>query len=359
MKPHRIGLIAANNWNHMFQRSQAFATELARMGHTVFYIEWWLTGCCRFTKLARLAKAFRPRQVSPGIFVLYPPLFFPFEIHRRYLWMNHVLTPIIRALFSRLRLTMLIVQNPGFAEPVLSSKIPFVYDKVDDNHLFDGVQRERVLGQSRKLQEASLFNCYIAPGPAKADPKGVFVPNGVYPDELFPVSIGKSFDGVTLTTIAPWVDLDAVLEAKSRTVLIGPMLNNAVAEQYRLYLERGGRTCLWIPRVEKPMAKLWLNASHVGLVPFREDHPVTQYAVPMKILEYFLCNLPVVTSWNPSIEELFGPLVTFYGQGRESKSLDEAIQVAMCQQHDYREFACEFAWGPIVEKLERRISKAL
>jgi len=358
MKSHRIGLIAANTWDEVFVRSQAFATELALMGHTVFYIEP-LTPCSRLAKVARLARAFRPRQVSPGIFVLCPSFFFPTETARRHLWMNHALTPIIRALFSRLRLTVLVVQNPGFAQPVLSSKLPFVYDKVDDVHYFDRVLRNRVLTQSRRLQEASLFNSYIAPGPAKADPKGVFAPNGVYSDELFPVEIGKSFDGVTLTTIASWVDLDGLLEAKSRTVLIGPMKCDVAAKKYQVYLERGGHTCLWIPRVEKPMANLWLNASHVGLVPFREDHPITQYAVPMKILEYFLCNLPVVTYWNPSIEELFGPMVVFYGPNQESRSLDEAIGAARHQRNNYRSFAQGFAWGKIVAEFERRIRESI
>ncbi len=358
MRPQRIGLIAMNTWDDVFLRSHALVTEFARLGHTVFYIEP-LPSCTRLAKLGRLCKAFRPRQVSPGIFTLCAPFFLTQEISRRHLWMNHLLNPIIRTLFSQLRLTFLIVQNPAFAQPVLSSEIPFMYDKADDFYLFDGVLREPVLEQIRSLQAASLANTYLTPSHAKADPKGLYVPNGVYPEELYPVEIGKSFDGVTLTSIAYWVDLNALLEAKSRTVLIGPMLGNAAAEQYRLYLEQGGRSCFWIPRMEKPMANLWLNASHVGLVPFREDHPVTHYAVPMKILEYFLCNLPVVTYWNPSIEELFGPLVVFYGQGRESKSLDEAIQIAMHQRHDYRKFACEFAWGPIVEKLERQISKAL
>lgn len=359
MRPQRIGLIAANNWSHMFQRSQAFAAELARLGHTVFYFESPFSGCCRFGKCARLAGAFRLRQVSPGILVLCPPFFSPLEIHRRRLWMNRALTPIMRGLFSRLQLTLLIVQNPGFAEPVLSSRIPFVYDKVDDTHLFDGVLQDIALKQTRKLQESSLFNFYLTPSHAKADPKGVSVPNGIYQDELYPVEIEKSFDGVTLSSIASWVDLDGLLEAKSRTVLIGPMISEAAAKQYQRYLERGGCTCLWIPRVEKPMANLWLNVSRVGLVPFRQDHPVTQYAVPMKILEYFLCDLPVVTYWNPSIEELFGPLVTFYGRGREVESLDETIQIAVHQQHEYRKFACEYAWGPIVEKFERQISKVL
>ena len=358
MKPHRIGLIATNTWDEVFVRSQAFATELARIGHTVFYIEP-LTPCSRLAKVARLAKAFRPRQVSPGIFVLCPSFFLPSKTNRRHLWMNYAVTPIIRALFSRLRLTVLVVQNPGFAEPVLSSKMPFVYDKVDDIHLFNHVLRDRVLTQTRRLQEASLFNSYIAPGPAKADPKGVFAPNGVYPNELYPVEIGKSFDGVTLTSIASWLDLDALLDAKSHTVLIGPMLSEAASTRYRLYLEQGGRTCLWIPRLDKPMANLWLNASHVGLVPFREDHPVTHYAVPMKILEYFLCNLPVVTYWNPSIEELFGPMVVFYGPHQESRSLDEAIGLAMHQRNDYRSFAQGFAWGKIVGDFERRLCEAL
>lgn len=357
MRPQRIGLIATNTWDDVFLRSHALATELARLGHTIFYIEP-LPPCSRVAKFSRLYKAFHPRQVSPRIFVLCPPFFFPFEWSQRYLWMNRVLTPIIRALFSQFRLTVLIVQNPAFAQPVLSSRIPFVYDKADDTHHFDGILQDLVLEQTRSLQAASLLNTYLAPSQAKADPKGLYVPNGVYPEELYPVEISKSFDGITLTSIASWVDLDALLEAKSRTVLIGPMLSNAAAWQYRLYLEQGGRSCLWIPRVEKPMANLWLNASHVGLVPFREDHPVTQYAVPMKILEYFLCNLPVVTYWNPSIEELFGPLVTFYGQHMESKSLDEAIQIAMHQRHDYRKFACEFAWGPIVEKLERALTRS-
>jgi len=149
------------------------------------------------------------------------------------------------------------------------------------------------------------------------------------------------------------------LDAKSHTVLIGPMLSESASMRYRLYLERGGRTCLWIPRVERTMANLWLNASHVGLVPFREDHPITQYAVPMKILEYFLCNLPVVTYWNPSIEELFGPLVTFYGPHHDSRSIDEAIGAARHQRNNYRSFAQGFAWGKIVADFERRLCESL
>lgn len=88
--------------------------------------------------------------------------------------------------------------------------------------------------------------------------------------------------------------------------------------------------------------------------------PSAGFTAAVRAVSYFLCELPVVTYWNPSIEELFGSFVVFYGDYHgQSRSLDEAIGTAMHQRNDYRVFAKGFAWDSIVSEFERRICKAI
>ena len=93
-------------------------------------------------------------------------------------------------------------------------------------------------------------------------------------------------------------------------------------------------------------------------MPFDHRHPVLRYAMPIKILEYFLAELPVVTYRNAGITEQYGDLVTYYaGDGSEPLDLDAAIEVAKTKRgaHDYRAFAGRYQWRDLVGELERHI----
>jgi len=89
---------------------------------------------------------------------------------------------------------------------------------------------------------------------------------------------------------------------------------------------------------------------------------VLEYAMPLKMLEYFLADLPVVTYRNEGITRQYGEMVTYYaGDGSEPLDLDAAIDAAKAKRgaHDYRAFAMQYRWGDLVGELERRIVEAV
>jgi hypothetical protein len=250
--------------------------------------------------------------------------------------------------------------DPEYALPVISSGIPHAYDHVDDTQYFEHVPTERYIENMNRLKETGAFNIYIQQLAADNDPKGLFVPNGCYPEEFFPIDCPKKFDAVFIGAFSKWCDMESILASEKQILLIGPMDWDG-GNNFQKYLSAGKRNVYYIPQISKDVANLWVNAAHVGLVAFKEDHPIVQYAMPVKILEYFLCNLPVVTFRNEGIEHQYGDRVTYYSSTGNGLSLDEAIEAAKRRGGgtEYREFAKQYAWPSIVKEFEGRILEAL
>lgn len=356
----RIGIISLIAWEYVKQRPQVFAQELAKLGHTVFYIEPVPVTLWGQFKLPRvLAMPLRLRPVAYGVYALPGLMVPPFRMLRPFWGYNRILAPVMVWKLRRLKLDFIIDLAVEY-EPVLHRLgVPFAYDHVDDTQFMEHIHTETFVEHMEKIMERSEFNVYIQEARAREDPKGVFVPNGADPEEFYPLASEKMFDAVALSTINKWFDMDSILESKKRILLIGPM-DLDMGDNRKRFFEARKPNLSWIPQVEKSVANQWLSRAKVGLVPFKKDHPVVQYAMPVKILEYMMANLPVVTFRNQGIQDMYGDLVTFYGRDGADPSLDDAIDIAQnAPPQDYRGFAMQFTWQSIVSQLDNKIREVV
>lgn len=358
----RIGIISLISWKFIQQRPQQFARELAALGHSVYYIEPAdFTGGRQGTLKAMRQRLPHLRQVTPQIGVLSPVIYPPFRDHAKRQWRNRLLVPLVVSQLRRLNLDFLLVLAPEYAPVVRRLGIPFAYDHVDDTQFMDHVDQDQFLKGMRWLMAHSAFNVYIQEQTALGDPKGLCIANGVDPAEFSPLETEKAFDAVVLSNIARWFDMESVLASQRRILLIGPMDIDGGDNRARFFAAARPNLA-WIPEVDKQTANQWLSRAEVGLVPFDYRHPVLEYAMPLKILEYFLADLPVVTYRNAGITRQYGDLVTYYaGDGSEPLDLDAAIDAAKTKRHahDYRAFASRFQWSDLVGELERHIVAAV
>ena len=352
----RIGIFSLVAWDFIHQRPHKFAEELAALGHTIFYVEPPdLTG----SRQARVQRALKTRlelrSVAPGITTLRPLVIPPFRAYAHLLPLNRVLQPLATRLLRSLKLDFAIVLATEYGPVVRALGIPFAYDHVDDTQFMEHILTEQFVKDMDDLRRDGAFTIYIQGAEARRDPKGVFVPNGADLNQFRPLKTDKLFDAVVLSNIAKWFDMDAILTSSKRILLIGPMDIDGGNNRQRFFAANRPNL-LWIPQVDKQVANQWLSRAEVGLVPFKHTHPVVRYAMPIKILEYFLADLPVVTYHNEGIEDMYGDMVTFYASDGSQRSLDDAIEVAKTKRgRAYGDFAARYQWNEIVADLERRI----
>ncbi|GAB4339658.1 MAG: hypothetical protein Kow0099_14920 [Candidatus Abyssubacteria bacterium] len=354
----RIAVFSSIPWDFLKQRPQALATELANMGHEVYYMEPFMFNRCPGCLVREARKSTRLRPTShPRLNLFSSPFFWSTTKYARYFPLNGLLSRRIVRFLRKSKIDFAIIQDAGYVDTALSSGIPFAYDHVDDMQHMDAVPKDYYLEKMARVKETSVFNIYTQPMHADEDAKGLCIPNGCYPGEFFPVEARKDFDAVFIGCLARWCDMDSILRSNKRILLIGPMDVVDEGDNLQKYLNARKNNIYYIPTISKEVANLWLNSARVGLVPFKEDHPVVQYAMPVKILEYFLCELPVVTFRNAGIELQYGDRVVYYSSIGNGRSLDDAIDIALQAgpKHEYREFAEQYAWPRLVEKLDERI----
>lgn len=358
----RIGIISLIGWDFIEQRPQKLAQELAARGHTIFYIEPATFGAGRLgTVYATLQTQPYFRQVADRIYTLRPVLYPPFREQSHRTVHNRWLTPLVVRQLRRLQLDFAIVLAPEYAGAIEALGIPFAYDHIDDTQFMEHVDSPRFVAAMEQLRRGSAFNIYIQEAEARRDPKGVYIANGVDVEQFKPLPVPKQFDAVVLSNIAKWFDMDAILASQKAILLMGPMDLDGGNNRERFFAA-GKLNLIWIPQIDKQAANLWLSRAEVGLVPFDYRHPVLHYAMPIKILEYFLAGLPVVTYRNEGITDLYGDRVTYYASDNsEPLDLDAAIDRARRQRdaHDYRAFASQFQWRELVGELERCIVAAV
>ncbi|MBI5117415.1 hypothetical protein HZA56_13140 [Candidatus Poribacteria bacterium] len=357
----RIAIFSLIPWETLRQRPHAIAMELARMGHEVYYVEPFVFSRKLHLLAREVFKSARLRE-SPesNIHLLCSPYFWSYEKYANYFFMNKVLSIRMIRLMRGLKIDFSIVLDPEYYLSMAGSGIPHAYDHVDDTQYMPGAPTERYIASMNRIKKTTAFNTYIQQIEAEKDAKGLFIPNGCYPEEFFPIDCEKKFDAVVIGSIASWFDMESILESRKQILIIGPMDIHG-GTNLQKFLKAGRKNIYYIPEISKSIANLWVNSARVGLVPFKEDHPVVQYAMPVKILEYFLCNLPVVTFKNKGIERQYGDMVTYYSSTRGGLGLDDAIEAAM--QHTntfhYRQFASQHSWPAIARQLEKRVLEAV
>jgi hypothetical protein len=357
----RIAIFSLIPWDFLKQRPQALATEMANLGHDVYYLEPFMFNRCPGCLLREARKSTRPRPTAhPRVRLFSSPFFWSTKKYAGYFRLNGLLSRRIARFLRKSKIDFVIVQDAGYVDALIATGIPFAYDHVDDMQHMDTVPSEYYLEKMAKIKEASAFNIYTQPRHAEEDGKGLCIPNGCYPEEFFPVDARKDFDAVFIGCLAHWCDMDSILRSSKRILLIGPMDIVDEGDNFRKYLNARKNNIYYVPMISKDVANLWVNSARVGLVPFKEDHPVVQYAMPVKILEYFLCELPVVTFRNAGIERQYGDRVVYYSSTGSGRSLDEAIDLALRAgpRREHREFAERYAWPRLIEKLAEKISRS-
>lgn len=355
----RIGIFSLIGWDFLQQRPHRFAQGLAALGHEVYYVEpaptsrrWPVTASLHWIRSGR------SRQIAPGLLRFPGLVIAPRRDQAAFLYFNRFLEPWMTLHVRRLQLDFAIVSAVEYAPVVFTLGLPFAYDHLDDTQFMEHVLTDLFVEQMEALKSRSEFNIYIQQVAAERDPKGVFVPNGADPDEFFPIEAPKLFDAVVLSNIAKWFDMDSILDSTKNILLIGPMDIDRGDNRERFVAAKRANLA-WIPQVEKQIANVWLSRAKVGLVPFKRDHPVVGYAMPIKILEYFLAGLPVVTYRNEGISHMYGDMVTYYARDGSDPPLDEAIELAQQKKRDYRRFALDFNWEGIVDQLEHHIRRCV
>lgn len=346
-------------WEFLKQRPHKFAEELAKRGHSIYYFE----PCASLpTRAHILVNAIRsqkaPARVVPGIWRIGPLLVPPFKRYTSLLKHNRWLSLLGARAMRKLNLDFAIVLSTEYLTAVRRAGVRYAFDHIDDTHFMDHICTERFQKDMAVLKQWSAFNIYIQEGAARSDSKGVCITNGVDLKEFFPIARKKVFDGVSLSIMSSWFDIESVLESKKQLLLIGP-IDVAGGHNRQALVEAGRPNVLWMPQIDKDVANQWLAAARTGLVVRRADHPAVNYMMPVKIMEYFAAGLPVVTYHNQAIEDLYGDMVTFYGRADGDRTLDEAIDVALGTKHDLRGFASRFQWSDLVSKLDGLIEDAV
>ncbi len=357
----RIAIFSLIEWRFLKQRPQVFATELAKLGHEVYYWEPFAFNRQPHRLLWEALKSTRIRESGErNIRLISSPYFWSARKYGKYFFMNRVLSKRIVRLLRNLEIDFAIVLDSEYALPVIESGVPHAFDHLDKTEYMEHVPTERFVRNMNRLEQTGAFNIYIHKEEAEEDPKGLYVTNGCYPQEFYPVDCPKKFDAVVIGSIAKWCDMASILESEKEILIVGPMDVDS-GDNYEKFRGAAKSNLYYIPKVDKQVLNLWINSSCVGLVPFKEDDPVAQYAMPLKILEYFLCNVPVVSFRCGGIEYQYGDRLTYYSRQGNGPSLDKAIEIARRRsgEFDYRGFATQYAWPALVKRLEGRIAEVV
>ncbi len=354
----RIGVFSLIAWELLDQRPQVMARALRQWGHEVIYLEpftfdnWGPAYPHPWEDYE--ARAWRTRPGPDGMLIVHT-LFVParkafrdlFERNRRYYRRN--LQEV-----AQLNLDFALVSAPYWGEVLTEIGVPYAYDHLDDTHLMSFCDTDTYHRQTVACQQHASTTIYIQPNIARRY-GGLYIPNGFSPDDLiFDPSIEKTYDAVCLTSITDWIDLDSLFSSRHRILLIGPV-DPVIQPRFEELAAAPGVRLDHISYLPRKLASLWLNKGFCGLVPFREEHPVVDYAMPLKIPEYLFLGLPCVSHLNQGIIESFGDhIVTYSSSGWLGQPpLDEAIDLAMSDPRykERRQLAESYSWPVLLTPL--------
>lgn len=359
----KIGVFSLIPWSFLDQRPQVMAQKLQEWGHEVVYVEPLAFVTCTddyphpWEKYAD--DAWKIRKTAEGITLIAPVLIPLQHRFRRILHRNQDFREVNQTKLKEMGFDLAIVIDPQWGKILHEANIPFIYDHVDDTHHMEVCMREEFYAETIFCEKNSLFNIYIQPNIARRY-NGLYIPNGINCSELVTLPQSeKIFDAVCLSCFSDWFDVESIFESKKKILLIGPM-DDFIREKYNEFRNLGNENILWIPRIPRKMASMWLNLAKVGLLPFRQDHGVVDYVMPLKIVEYFKIGIPCVSYINKGIMEEFGDHVYFYSPTGwlQYPKLDEAIEKAeQDRRRDERYLMSEkFEWDKVLSPLKDRLS---
>lgn len=360
----RIGVFSVISWTFLDQRPQVFAKKFAEWGHEVVYIE-------PFNKFKAWQSDFDH----------------PWKEYESHCWSLRFIQPNIKAtmllqisahnrvreLFYKndeyrerninylksLNLDLAIVIEPHWGEILDSLEIPYIYDHVDDTHHMGHVEKELWYNNQVYCEKHSIAPLHIQPNIARRH-GGIYVPNGIDVFQLnFPHATTKDFDAGCLSAIADWFDIESVLKSKKKILLIGPM-ELSIKNAYFEYRKQGGTNVTWIPRVSRTVGSHWLTRCKTAIIPFKDDHGIVDYVMPLKLVEYLYLGLPSISYLNKGIEEEFEQHVSFYSSlgWLGLPNLDEAIEQSIATpppQDKLHSLAKKFTWDNVFIPLRNLI----
>jgi glycosyltransferase involved in cell wall biosynthesis len=362
----KVGVFSVIDWSFLDQRPQVLAKKLSQWGHDVVYFEpffkfqqWNDTFSHPWSEYE--TACWKLRNVFPGVnavTMMCPPA------HKS---LGAVVDKNIeykdrnKAYVKTLKLDLAIVIDPAWGALLDELKIPYIYDHVDDTHHMEAVLKDHWVEAQNICEKTSIAVMYIQPNIARRH-GGIYVPNGIEPSQLeINATPEKHFDSGCLSAIADWFDLESVLSSKKKLLIVGPM-DLSVRAEYTKYRKSGETNVTWIPRVSRRNGVHWLKRCKTAMVPFRDDHAIVDYVMPLKLVEYLYLGLPSISYLNKGIEEEFGEVVQFYScfNWRGLPSLDEAIELALTKPENslaYKQFAEKFTWDRVCRPLEQLVNK--
>lgn len=362
----KVGVFSVIDWSFLDQRPQILAKKLAEWGHEVVYFE-------PFFKLHSWSDSFNHpweeyetccwslRKVYPGVEAMQMLWLPAHKSIAKILHKNQFYKEKIKKTIADLRLDLAVVIDPSLGRLMDELEIPYIYDHVDDTHQMEAVLKEFWHEEQQYSAQNSVATLYIQPNIARRY-KGLYVPNGIDTEQLDVSASGhKDFDAGCLSTIADWFDLDSVLKTSKKMLIIGPM-DLDVKERYDRYRKDGGCNVTWLPRVSRKVAAHWLTRCKTAMVPFNDEHPVVDYVMPLKLVEYLYLGLPSISYLNKGIEEEFGDIVTFYSSvgWRGLPNLDSAIDHTINHVYDIDELksiASQYTWDNVLEDFKCLITE--
>lgn len=355
----RVGVFSLITWSFLDQRPQVVAKKLAEWGHDVVYIEpftsfkYW-DDVSPHPWSTYEQSCWKPEFISTN---LNRATVFSIPPHKRFkniLNKNDTYHERNISFIKELNLDFAVVIDPQYAEWCTQCHIPYIYDHVDDTHHMAHVIREVFWNAQLYAEKNSIINMYIQPSIAKRY-NGIYVPNGFNPSDFTIDSAAtKKFDSGALSCIADWFDMPSVLESKKDILIIGPM-EESEKTMYKNYRLQGGENVTWLPRMNRRTGGLWLQQCSTGVVPFRQDHKVIDYVMPLKIVEYFYLGLPAVSYINKCLQDEFGTeAVSFYsttgwlGYPRLDKAIEKAKNCSLSAEQ-LRAMALHFTWDNVFQ----------
>jgi glycosyltransferase involved in cell wall biosynthesis len=290
----------------------------------------------------------------------------------------------IRALnrASVVRTVKAAVRDLGFTDPILVIAAPnaadylaelgealSVYYCIDDFTQWPGALTRRIT----EWEEVLLRRCDVVMATAqslrekktRAGRVPVYLPHGVdvehfarsgtvVPDRV--AALPKPVIGF-FGAISPWVDLDLIAGiARSRPAWSIAMIGGADVDVEPLRALPNVHLFGKIPYAELPA---YAQGFDVGLIPFVVNE-LTASVNPLKLLEYFACGLPVVSSDMPEVRR-FGPAV---GIARDTEGFVAAIDASLAadsqvHRRERLDIARQSSWSAVADRFCGYISAAL
>ena len=376
-----IVCISTSNWDFLWTRKQHLMARLARQGNRVLYVDPCYAG--RSERLRpkegyRAAYGSQVRQVSENLWVMTPPLSLPLG---RFHWSRNLSD---RWLAKRMRQFL---SEHGFQRPLLwiypptalglVHRIPhglLIYEVVDEYAeypTYDEAMRNYIREcETKMLKMADLV--FVTSGELLKGREeinsNVFVsPNGV-DLELFSkaqdpnIEVPDDIRGISRPVlgfvggIAPWTDLDMVLEVALRKpswsiVLIGP-----IAPGLDLKRLDGVKNVHFLGRRPAELLPSYLKGMDVCLNLFKRT-PLTRAVNPLKVYEYLAAGKPVVSTPMPEVEK-FGDVISI---GWDVESFVSAVECALDLSNrpdrikERMEAVACFSWGHIFGEVIMRV----